>query len=135
MLGDQSSNDIGQIVLKVETGEYTKVQVVDHGISRTRTFRVREGKVHERSKKSCAHRVVCVEFHPMSLRFFFDNHHLLSFGEEVPRQTNHRPSRSISRTVFRPDHRPMTVFVFKYTRLGRSQYFLSIYATHTHFPS
>ncbi|KAG2121144.1 hypothetical protein BD769DRAFT_1012094 [Suillus cothurnatus] len=97
MLGDQSSNDIGQIVLKVETGEYTKVQVVDHGISRTRTFRVRESKVHERSKKSCAHRVV--------------------FGEEVPRQTNHRPSRSISRTVFRPDHRPMTVFVFKYTRL------------------
>ncbi|KAG2042456.1 hypothetical protein BDR03DRAFT_943431 [Suillus americanus] len=97
MLGDQSSNDIGQIVLKVETGEYTKVQVVKHGISKNHAPRVREGKVHERSKKACAHRVI--------------------FGDEVPRQVHHLSGRSTSRTVFKPDNRPATVFVFKYTRL------------------
>lgn len=66
MLGDQSSNDIGHIVLEVDTGEFVKTQVVKHGKSKNRTLHVREGKVHERSKKACAHRVVCVEFHPMS---------------------------------------------------------------------
>ncbi|KAG1869518.1 hypothetical protein F4604DRAFT_1773743 [Suillus subluteus] len=97
MLGDQSSNDIGHIVLRVETGEYTKVQVVKHGKSKNHTLRVREGKVHERSKKACAHRVI--------------------FGDEVPRPVNHGPGRSTYRTVFKPDNRPATVFVFKYTRL------------------
>lgn len=97
MLGDPSSNDIGQIVLKVATGEYTKTQVVKHGISKNHTLRVQESKVHERSKKACAHRVV--------------------FGDEVPRQVNYRSGRPTSRTVFKPDNRPTTVFVFKYTRL------------------
>lgn len=66
MLGDQNSSDIGHIVLKVETGKYVKKQVVEHGKSKNCTLRVREGKVHERSKKACAHRVMCVEFHPTS---------------------------------------------------------------------
>ncbi|KAG2070220.1 hypothetical protein BDR04DRAFT_1100448 [Suillus decipiens] len=98
MLGDENSNDIGQIILKVETGERTMKKVVKHGISKNSnsTLRVREGKVHERSKKACAHRVV--------------------FGEEIPRQ-NYLPDRSTSRSVFKPDNRPTTVFVFKYTRL------------------
>jgi hypothetical protein len=97
MLGDPNSNDIGHIVLKVETGEYMKTQVVRHGRLRDDTLRVREGKVHERSKKSCAHRVV--------------------FGEEVPRKVHHQPGRPSSHTSFKPDKRPTTVFVFKYTRL------------------
>ncbi|KAG1869519.1 hypothetical protein F4604DRAFT_1926910 [Suillus subluteus] len=77
MLGDQSSNDIGQIVLKVKTGKRTKTQV------------------HEQSKKACVHRVI----------------------DEVPRQVNHRPGRSTSHSMFKLDKRPVTVFVFKYTRL------------------
>lgn len=93
MLGDQNSSDIGHIVLKVETGEYVKKQVVKHGISKNCALRVREGKVHERSKKACAHRVI--------------------FGEEVPRQVR----RSASHNWFKSDNRPTTVFVFKYTRL------------------
>lgn len=93
MLGDQNSKDIGHIVLKVETGECVKKQVVKHGRSKNRALHVREGKVHERSKKACAHRVI--------------------FGEEVPRQAR----RSTSHTSFKPDKRPTTVFVFKYTRL------------------
>ncbi|KAG1741099.1 hypothetical protein EDB19DRAFT_1908129 [Suillus lakei] len=98
MLGDQSSNDIGQIVIEVETGKYMMKQVVKHGKSKNHTLRVREGKVHERSKKACAHRVV--------------------FGEEVPRrQVHHQPGRPTSCTMFRPDNHPTTIFVFKYTRL------------------
>ncbi|KIK48176.1 hypothetical protein CY34DRAFT_798556 [Suillus luteus UH-Slu-Lm8-n1] len=98
MLGDQNSSDIGHIVLKVETGEYVKKQVVNHGKSKNCTLRVREGKVHERSKKACAHRVI--------------------FGEEVPRQVvRHRLDRSTFHNSFKPDNRPTTVFVFKYTRL------------------
>lgn len=93
MLGDQNSKDIGHIVLKVETGECVKKQVVKHGISKNCALHVREGKVHERSKKACAHRVI--------------------FGEEVPLQAR----RSTSHTSFKPDKRPTTVFVFKYTRL------------------
>ncbi|KAG1781080.1 hypothetical protein EV702DRAFT_1077528 [Suillus placidus] len=91
MLGDQNSNDIGQIAVKVETGKYMKMQVVKRAKSKNHTLRVREGKVHERSKKACAHRVI--------------------FGEEVPRQ------HSTSRIMFEPDNRPTTVFVFRYTRL------------------
>lgn len=97
MLGDQNSSDIGHIVLKVETGEYVKKQVVKHGKSKNCTLRVREGKVHERSKKACAHRVI--------------------FGEEVPRQVRRQLGRSTSHNSFKPDNRPTTVFVFKYTRL------------------
>ncbi|KAG2366912.1 hypothetical protein BDR07DRAFT_1479688 [Suillus spraguei] len=96
MLGDKNSNDIGQIVLKVDTGERTKKKVVKHGISKNSALRVREGKVHERSKKACAHRVI--------------------FGKEVYRQ-DYLPGRSKSRSAFKPDNRPTTVFVFKYTRL------------------
>ncbi|KAG2122115.1 hypothetical protein DEU56DRAFT_832831 [Suillus clintonianus] len=91
MLGDQNSNDIGQIVLVVNTGKYTK-KAINHGKLRNHTLRVREGRVHERSKKACAHRVI--------------------FGEEVPRQVQHKFSSSLE-----PDNRPATVFVFKYTRL------------------
>lgn len=58
MLDDQNSKDIGQIVLEVETGEFRTKQVVKHGKSKNHTLHVREGKVHERSKKACAHRVM-----------------------------------------------------------------------------
>ncbi|KAG2053705.1 hypothetical protein BDR06DRAFT_952546 [Suillus hirtellus] len=95
MLDDQNSKDIGQIVLRVETGELRKKQVVKHGKWKSHTLHVREGKVHERSKKACAHRVI--------------------FAEEVPRQVHYQPGRSTS--MFKPDDRPTTVFVFKYTRL------------------
>ncbi|KAG2344076.1 hypothetical protein BDR05DRAFT_962364 [Suillus weaverae] len=97
MLGDQNSNDIGQIVVEVETGKYRKMRVIKHGKSKNHTLRVREGKVHERSKKACAHRVI--------------------FGEEVPRQMHHQSGRPTSRIAFEPDNRPTTVFVFRYTRL------------------
>ncbi|KAG0708125.1 hypothetical protein DFH29DRAFT_893071 [Suillus ampliporus] len=101
MLNDQDSNDIGQIVLEVKTGKRKKEKrkkekVVKHGKLQNPTLHVREGKVHERSKKAYAHRVV--------------------FGEEVLRPVRHH-ARATSHTVFEPDNRPTTVFVFKYTRL------------------
>jgi hypothetical protein len=63
MLDDQGLTDIGQIAVEVALGKYTKFkQAVD---SRPTTLCVREGKVHERSKKACSHRVACVKFHRM----------------------------------------------------------------------
>lgn len=92
MLDDRSSNDIGQIVMEVAQGKYaTRKKVVGSQNMNDRTLRVREGKVHERSKKACSHRV--------------------AFGEEVP---NNEPVPAF--TVIR-DSSPRTIFVFKYTRL------------------
>ncbi|KAG1722026.1 uncharacterized protein EDB91DRAFT_226349 [Suillus paluster] len=89
MLDDQNSKEIGQIVLEVNTG-YIKEKVVKrHQFNHTRRM---EGKVHERSKKACAHRVI--------------------FGKEVPLQV---PRHVTSK--FNLDDRPTTLFVFKYTRL------------------
>ncbi|KIK44393.1 hypothetical protein CY34DRAFT_802706 [Suillus luteus UH-Slu-Lm8-n1] len=89
MLDDQGSNGIGQITVEVALGKYTKVeQAVD---SRQTTLRVEEGKVHERSKKACSHRV--------------------AFGEEVPHKL------SLVASIFTQDSSPKTIFVFKYTRL------------------
>lgn len=92
MLDDQSANDIGQIMMEVVQGKYTmKEQVVGSKNVNDRTLHVREGKVHERAKKACPHRVV--------------------FGEEVPHQS------SVSAFKIIPDNSPKTIFVFKYTRL------------------
>ncbi|KAG2362807.1 hypothetical protein BDR07DRAFT_1609253 [Suillus spraguei] len=92
LLDDRTSNDIGQIVLEVAHGKYTlREQVVDSRNVIDRTLRVREGKVHERSKKACSHRI--------------------AFGEEVP---HHEPASAF--TVIR-DNSPKTIFVFKYTHL------------------
>ncbi|KAG1863446.1 hypothetical protein C8R48DRAFT_708374 [Suillus tomentosus] len=92
MLDDQSANDIGQIMMEVEQGKYTmKEQVVGSQNVNNRTLNLREGKVHERAKKACPHRVV--------------------FGEEVP----HRSLVSAFKII--PDNSPKTIFVFKYTRL------------------
>ncbi|KAG1796657.1 uncharacterized protein HD556DRAFT_1441337 [Suillus plorans] len=92
MLDDQSANDIGQIMMEVVQGKYTmKEQVVGSQNVNDRTLCVREGKVHERAKKACPHRVV--------------------FGEEVPYQN------SVSAFKIIPDNSPKTIFVFKYTRL------------------
>lgn len=89
MLGDQGSNDIGQITVEVVLGKYIKVKkAVD---SQRTSLRVQEGKVHERSKKACSHRV--------------------AFGEEVP----HTPRLSDFTVI--PDSTPRTIFVFKYTCL------------------
>ncbi|KAJ8586986.1 hypothetical protein M405DRAFT_935014 [Rhizopogon salebrosus TDB-379] len=93
MLDSQDSNTIGQIVVEITLGKYKETEVVKHRKS-NRSLPVREGKVHERSKKACSHRVV--------------------FGEEVPRSV---PCYgSTSRTII-PDGSLATVFVFKYTRL------------------
>ncbi|KAG2071798.1 hypothetical protein BDR04DRAFT_1142099 [Suillus decipiens] len=92
LLDDRTSNDIGQIVLEVVHGKYTlNEQVVGSQNVIDRTLRVQEGKVHERSKKACSHRV--------------------AFGEEV---SHHEPASTF--TVIR-DNSPKTIFVFKYTRL------------------
>ncbi|KAG1883487.1 hypothetical protein F4604DRAFT_1649415 [Suillus subluteus] len=92
MLDDQTSSDIGQIVMEVAFGKYTmREQVVGSRNVIDRIIRVPEGKVHERSKKACSHRV--------------------TFGEEVP---HHEPVGPF--TVIR-DNSPKTIFVFKYTRL------------------
>ncbi|KAG1885291.1 uncharacterized protein F5891DRAFT_1058167 [Suillus fuscotomentosus] len=92
MLDDRSANDIGQIMMEVVQGKYTmKEQVMGSHNVNDRTLRVREGKVHERAKKACPHRVV--------------------FGEEVPDQS------PVSAFKIIPDNSPKTVFVFKYTRL------------------
>jgi hypothetical protein len=92
MLDDRSSNDIGQIVVEVALGKYVmREQIVGFQNVNDRTLRVQEGKVHERSKKACSHRV--------------------AFGEEVP---NNEPVSAF--TVIR-DSSPKTIFVFKYTRL------------------
>jgi hypothetical protein len=92
MLDDRTSNDIGQIVVEVALGKYTlREQVVSFQNVKDRTLRVREGKVHERSKKACSHRVV--------------------FGEEVPNQD------PVSTFTIIRDNSPRTIFVFKYTRL------------------
>lgn len=89
MLDDRTSNDIGQIVMEKATGKYT---MTEHVVgSQDVTLRVPEGKVHERSKKACSHRV--------------------TFGEEVP---HHDPG--IPFTIMQ-DNSPKSVFVFKYTRL------------------
>lgn len=58
----------------------------------------------------------------------FVNYHLLSFGEEVPLQAR----RSTSHTSFKPDKRPTTVFVFKYTRLGRPPTSFSKHISRSH---
>ncbi|KAG1821973.1 uncharacterized protein BJ212DRAFT_1334888 [Suillus subaureus] len=92
MLDDRTSSDIGQIVMEIALGKYTmKGQVVGSQNVIDHTLRVPEGKVHERSKKACSHRV--------------------TFGEEAP---DHEPAAAF--TVIR-DNSPKTVFVFKYTRL------------------
>lgn len=89
MLDDQGSNDIGQITVEVALGKYTKFEQAV--VSSRTTLRVREGKVHERSKKACSHRV--------------------AFGEEVPHNL------SLAASTFTRDSSPKTIFVFKYTRL------------------
>lgn len=110
MLDDQSANDIGQIMMEVVQGKYTmKEQVVGSKNVNDRTLHVREGKVHERAKKACPHRVVCVKFHRKP--HFSMIVILLSFGEEVPHQS------SVSAFKIIPDNSPKTIFVFKYTRL------------------
>ncbi|KAG2087808.1 uncharacterized protein F5147DRAFT_727447 [Suillus discolor] len=92
MLDDRSANDIGQIMMEVVQGKYVmNEQVVGSQNVSDRTLRVREGKVHERAKKACPHRVV--------------------FGEEVPDQSPASAFKII------PDNTPKTIFVFKYTRL------------------
>jgi hypothetical protein len=112
MLDDRTSNDIGQIVVEVALGKYTlREQVVSFQNVKDRTLRVREGKVHERSKKACSHRVACVRFHVTS--HFLIIIILLSFGEEVPNQD------PVSTFTIIRDNSPRTIFVFKYTRLGR----------------
>lgn len=61
---DRGSKDIGQISIEITQGMYTKrQQVVGSQNVNDRTLRVREGKVHERSKKACSHRVACVKSH------------------------------------------------------------------------
>lgn len=89
MLSDQGSNDIGQITVEVVLGKWIKVK--KPAVPQRIPLRVQEGKVHERSKKACPHRV--------------------AFGEEVP----HTPILSDFNVI--PDSTPRTIFVFKYTRL------------------
>ncbi|KAG0708136.1 hypothetical protein DFH29DRAFT_521397, partial [Suillus ampliporus] len=94
MLDDENSDEIGQIVLEVQTGKCrkaSKAQVGKFDKANNHTLRVGEGKVHERSKKARAHRV--------------------AFGEEVPCEDEPLYYN------FTPDNSPATVFVFKYTRL------------------
>ncbi|KAG1814082.1 hypothetical protein EV424DRAFT_1415318 [Suillus variegatus] len=92
MLDDRSANDIGQIVMEVVLGKYVMNEpVAGSQNANDRTLHVREGKVHERAKKACPHRV--------------------AFGEEVPNQ-----EQASAFTIIR-DNRPKTIFVFKYTRL------------------
>ncbi|KAG1775970.1 hypothetical protein EV702DRAFT_1114050 [Suillus placidus] len=92
ILDDRSSNDIGQIVIEVAMGKYImRKQAVGSQNINDRTLRVGEGKVHERSKKACSHRV--------------------AFGEEIPTQER------LSAFSVIPDNSPRTIFVFKYTRL------------------
>ncbi|KAG2340660.1 hypothetical protein BDR05DRAFT_966518 [Suillus weaverae] len=92
ILDDRSSNDIGQIMIEVVLGKYTmRGQAVGSQNVNDRTLRVREGKVHERSKKACSHRV--------------------AFGEERSIQ------EPVSAFTIIRDNSPRTVFVFKYTRL------------------
>lgn len=62
----------------------------------------------------------------------FVDYHLLSFGEEVPRQVRHRLDRSAFHISFKPDNRPTTVFVFKYTRLGRPPKSFSTHISRSH---
>jgi hypothetical protein len=59
MLDSQDSSIIGQIVVEIKLGKYKETEVVERRKS-NRSLPVREGKVHERSKKACSHRVVCV---------------------------------------------------------------------------
>ncbi|KAG1743501.1 hypothetical protein EDB19DRAFT_1698978 [Suillus lakei] len=93
MLDDQTSNDIGQIEAKFNLGKFTKAEkVVKFQMVNNHTLRVRGGKVHERSKKACSHRV--------------------AFGEESPVS---RPPLTSGRFV--SDNSPTTAFAFKYTRL------------------
>ncbi|KAG2145221.1 hypothetical protein DEU56DRAFT_789510 [Suillus clintonianus] len=93
MLDDQTANDIGQIVSKFRLGNHRVTKdVVKLRMGSDHTLRVRGGKVHERSKKACSHRV--------------------AFGEEVLVQRRPVPS-----CKFVPDNSPSTVFAFKYTRL------------------
>lgn len=61
MLGDQGSNNIGQITVEVALGKC--VEVKRAVVSERTPLHVQEGKVHERSKKACSHRVACVKFH------------------------------------------------------------------------
>ncbi|KAG0708117.1 hypothetical protein DFH29DRAFT_520454 [Suillus ampliporus] len=96
MLDDE--NDIGEIVLKIQTGKCVKTrkarkaQVAKLGKkAKNHTLRVPKGKVHERRKEARIHRV--------------------AFGEEVPGEDEDSPFDII------PDSSPPTVFVFKYTRL------------------
>ncbi|KAG0708118.1 hypothetical protein DFH29DRAFT_893034 [Suillus ampliporus] len=89
MLGDQNSKDIGQIVFEVKRGEYHVKEKVDN--VNIHALRVREGKVHERSKKAFSH---CV-----------------GFGEETPCRDLWTSDYIIV------DNSPATVFIFKYTRL------------------
>ncbi|KAG2149021.1 uncharacterized protein EDB93DRAFT_354241 [Suillus bovinus] len=92
MLDNRSADSIGQVVMEVVQGRYTmNNRVAGSQNVNNHTLHVREGKVHERAKKACPHRV--------------------AFGEEVP-----NPDLLSAFTVIR-DNSPKTVFVFKYTRL------------------
>ncbi|KAG1768900.1 hypothetical protein EV702DRAFT_1271407 [Suillus placidus] len=97
---DNYSGDIGRIMVRLESGTFTKKKPVRKPRS-TRsakfkkvnghTLRVHEGKVHERSKKGRDHRV--------------------GFGKAVPdreKQTEYESDR---------DDRPATVFIFNFTSL------------------
>ncbi|OAX41473.1 hypothetical protein K503DRAFT_767615 [Rhizopogon vinicolor AM-OR11-026] len=96
MLDSQNSHDIGQIVVEIKLGEYMKRKVAKC-LKSNHSLRVHEGKVHERSKKACSHRVV--------------------FGEEVPHPAAPPLRRGTTSFTVKPDGSLSTIFVFKYTRL------------------
>lgn len=91
---DNDSGDIGQIVMKLQRGKFTKVRKARSARSESPssdTLCAPEDKVHERLKKGRRHRV--------------------GFGEEQPDQEE--------QTTYRDDFddEPATVFIFNYTSL------------------
>ncbi|KAG1889995.1 hypothetical protein F4604DRAFT_1707879 [Suillus subluteus] len=85
------SGDIGQIVMKLERGTYTKVRKAKLAGSSGHNLDVHEDKVHERLKKGRDHQV--------------------GFCEEVPDQEEQ------TTYISDLDECPVTVFIFNYTSL------------------